>query len=99
MARLQRDLDIPAILKAASEAGVSWLEYGGLKVRFGASWPKWQGQAKPEVKVERFGPPGDETEFKELGDHDEANLRELQTAEMMLLDPESFEKLQLGEEV
>lgn len=93
MARAIRDLDICAIIEACGKHGVKKFTYGAIVISF-------------EEQAEVTGSGFDRVEFrpevaenKTIGDRDEALARDLQTEEMLLLDPESFEKLQLGEEI
>jgi hypothetical protein len=97
LARTTRELDICAIIKACGEYGVKKFEQGSLRIFF---------ELDPPLPPEVSGSGYDRVEFrkeveenKTLGDRDEALARELQTEEMLLLDPENFEKLQRGEEI
>ncbi len=88
-------MNLCALIEACGRAGVSSFEMGEIKIKFGAD--------KPKEIVEVLGTGDNRVEFKEdsatIGDRDEKNIRDLQTDEMLLLDPLNFEKLQMGDEV
>lgn len=92
MAKSLRDVDLCELVKACSEAGVSRFKHGTLEINFGRVWPEWQENAGP-VAI------SDEMDENEVGIGDEAELRERQSAELLLEDPLAYEKLQLGEEI
>lgn len=92
MARTFRDVDLCELVKACAEAGVTYIKYGNLELNFGYAFPKWPKVVEPLENLANM-------DENEVGLGDEAELRERQSAELLLEDPEAYERLQLGEEI
>lgn len=73
------------MIRVAAECGVATLRYGTLEVHFGNTWPK-----QPQV----IHVPQTNVESKEVSDEDELAVKEQQLAELLITDPEAFEKMQ-----
>lgn len=89
MARTLRDVDLCELVKACAEAGVREFKHGALVISFG---PKQE-----EIKHEVAFP--EEMDDNEVDEGDSLEIRERQHAELLIEDPEAYEKLALmGEE-
>ena len=80
---------IERIIKVAAECGVATLRYGDLEIQFGNTWPK-QPQVIQATETN--------VESKEVSEDDERAVREQQLAELLITDPEAFERMQLDRE-
>lgn len=87
-----------ALLKACKDAGVREFQLGELRIVFGQSpaEPLEDYQKADTLNEEGAALPENDGQ---IGPLDEARLRDMQTAEMMLLDPDKYERLQMGEEL
>ncbi len=85
------DFDVVAVIEACAENGVAVFKCGDVEISFGEVWPKAPkaSVANALTEVQSNG------EVQELGDQDEANVRERQLDEMLIDDPLGYEKAQL----
>ena len=93
MARTIRDVDLVELIKVCGESGVYKLKHGSLEIEFGHVWPQRREGALDllEEVEQNSGEPG------EVSQEDVELLKEMHASELLIEDPELYEKLQLGE--
>lgn len=82
-----KEVDLLALIEKCAEVGVSHIKLGTTEISFGTAWPK----KKTPVANSTTEVQSDEAQ---LGDRDEANLRELQNDELLISDPLAYERRQ-----
>lgn len=83
------EVNLIELIKVARECGVATLRYGDLDVVFGDTWPKQQ----LAVSINR----NEGILEEEVSREDDDLVKQRQLDELLITDPEAFEKLQAEE--
>lgn len=93
MAKHVGGLDIVELVRTCGEMGVYRLKYRDLEVEFGHVWPQRRNEAV--AKESELSHNIDEDD--EVGQVDEDLVKDMKAAELLLEDPEMYERLHLGD--
>jgi hypothetical protein len=93
LARTVRNVNLIELIKACGEAGVYRLKQGELEIEFGHVWPHIRKENSDNVAFSaELGDNGDE-----VSEQDESFVKEMKAAELLIEDPELYERMQIGE--